>query len=73
MSWTNERTMLPGFYWFKGTVSFTVAAREVILARVVELAGFAPNVKVWFPQIDMPIPISECEGRWSGPLDLPSG
>jgi len=71
MSWTNDRPMLPGFYCFKETVIFTTAAHEVILATVIELTGFAPNVKVWFPQKDTPIPISECEGRWVGPLDVP--
>lgn len=66
--------MLPGFYRFKGTVSFSSAVRKVILTGVVvELTGFAPNVKVWFPQEDTSIPISECEGRWFGPLDVPSG
>jgi len=71
MSWTIERPTLPGFYWFKGTVSVSSAAREVILATVVELTGFPPNVKVWFPQKDLPIPISECEGRWAGPWTRP--
>ena len=63
LSWTIERPAIPGFYWFKGTVTFTSAARDIILATVVEVTGFAPNVKVWFPQKDMPIPICECEGR----------
>ena len=73
MSWTNERPLFPGFYWFKGTVNFTSATRQIILATVVELTGLVPNVKVWFPQKYVPIPISECEGRWFGPLDVPSG
>lgn len=73
MNWTIERPMLPGFYWFKRSVSLTSAAREVVLATVVGVTGFAPNVKIWFPQKDMPITISACEGRWSGPLDVPSG
>ena len=63
MAWTVDRPMMPGFYWVKGTVNFISVARETILATVVELTGFAPNVKVWFPQKDMPIPICECEGR----------
>ena len=71
MNWTTDRSILPGFYWFRGSVSFTAAAHEIIIATVVELTGFPPNVKVWFPQKDMPIPISECEGRWSGRLEVP--
>lgn len=71
MTWTSQRPTLPGFYWFKGTVNFSSAAREVILATVVEVTGFAPNVKVWFPQKDTSIPIGACEGRWAGPLDPP--
>jgi hypothetical protein len=63
--------MLLGFYWFKGTVNLTSVAREVVLATVVELTSFAHNAKVWFPQKDTSIPISECEGRWSGPLEVP--
>jgi hypothetical protein len=71
MNWTIERPTLPGFYWFKGTVTFASTTHEVILATVIELTGFAPSVKVWFPQKDMPISISACEGRWSGPLEVP--
>jgi len=71
MSWTNERPLFPGFYWFKGTVNFTSATRQIILATVVELTGLVPNVKVWFPQKYVPIPISECEAQWSGPLEVP--
>ncbi len=70
MIWLNERPLLPGFH-FKGTVNFSSAVREVILPTVIELTGFVSNAKVWFPQKDMPIPISECEGEWSGPLEVP--
>jgi len=71
MIWTNERPTLPGFYWFKGTVTFTSATHEVILAMVVELTGAVPYVKVWFPKKDVPIPIDACEGLWFGPLEVP--
>jgi hypothetical protein len=71
MTWTNKRPTLPGFYWFKGTVTFTSATHEVILAMVVELTGSVPYVKVWFPKRDVPIPISACDGQWYGPLEVP--
>ncbi len=69
--WLNERPLLPGFYWFKGTVNFSSAVREVILPTVVELTGFVSNAKVWFPQKALSIPIRECEGQWAGPLEVP--
>jgi hypothetical protein len=71
MSWTSECPTLPGFYWFKGTVTFTSATHEVILAMVVELTGAVPYVKVWFPKKDVPIPIDACDGQWYGPLEVP--
>jgi hypothetical protein len=72
MSWTIERPTLPGFYWFSGSApAGQYRARGVVLATVVELTGVPPNIKVWFPQKDMPIPVSECEGQWVGPLEVP--
>ena len=44
-------------YMGSATVNFTSATRQIILATVVELTGLVPNVKVWFTQKDMPIPI----------------
>jgi hypothetical protein len=44
MNWTTDRSILPGFYWFKGSVSFTAAAHEIIIATVVELTGFPPPI-----------------------------
>jgi hypothetical protein len=40
MIWLNERPLLPGFYWFKGTVNFSSLAREATLATIIELTGF---------------------------------
>ena len=71
MNWMTRRPILSGFYWFEGTVCFTSSTHEIIVATVVKLTGLVPNLKVWFPQKDMPIPISECDGRWAGPLEVP--
>jgi hypothetical protein len=66
MIWLNDRPLLPGFYWFKGTVNFSSLAREATLTTIIELTGFVQNAKVWFPQKALSIPIRECEGQWAG-------
>ena len=36
---------------------------EVIFATVVQLTGFSPDIRVWFPKKDIPISISYFSGK----------
>jgi len=73
MTWTDVRPMIPGLYWFTGTIHPKSGKREISVATVIELTGVAPHGHVWFHRVDAPVSISECEGQWWGPLDVPHG
>ena len=71
VSWTNVRPGFPGFYWFKGNLTGILRTREVILATVDEVGSVGDRFVVWFRRGEGPVPMSECDGRWDGPLEVP--
>jgi hypothetical protein len=71
VTWTSVRPGFPGFYWFKGNLTVKGRNREVILATVVEVGLVGDRFVVRFPRGEGPVPMSECDGRWDGPLEVP--
>ena len=71
MSWMNVRPGFPGFYWFKGSLARPLKKPEVILATVVEVGTVGDRFVVWFPRGEGPVTISECDGQWDGPVEVP--
>jgi len=65
---------MPGFYWFKGGApAGQYRAEEVMLSTVVELTLIGQTFVVWFPRWQDAFPLSDCDGRWAGPLEVPDG
>jgi len=72
MSWTNERQTVPGFYWFNGSApAGQYRARQVMLSTTVEITTVGQTFVVWFPRWQDAFPLSDCDGRWVGPLEIP--
>jgi hypothetical protein len=71
MSWTTERPGFAEYYWFKGSLAGKLTKREVLMATVVEVGTVGDRFVVWFPRGECPVPISECDGRWEGLVEVP--
>ena len=71
MSWANQRPGFPGFYWFKGSLAGKGRDREVILATVAEVGMVGERFVVFFPRGEGPVLISQCDGQWDGPIEVP--
>jgi hypothetical protein len=71
VNWTNARPAVSGLYWFKGSREGKLHNRELVLSTVVEVTRVGDTDDVWFPRGESSVPISECDGWWAGPLEVP--
>ena len=72
MSWTMTQPTFPGLYWFKGSrLAGKYREPQVVLATVVEVARDGERLAVWFHRGPEAVPLSDCDGQWSEPLDVP--
>lgn len=71
LTWTNERPTLAGFFWFKGSLEGKLTNRQVVMATMVEVTRLDERFITWFPRGEDPVPLSDCQGRWVGPIEVP--
>ena len=71
LTWTNERPTLAGFFWFKGSLEGKLTNRKVVMATMVEVTRLDERFITWFPRGEGPVSLSDCHGRWVGPIEVP--